>query len=114
MFDILREMMGGIDFPIPDDGPKMYVLTNSSTMFGATKICDKFALRNIASVIGDDFLIIPSSIHEVIVLPYDKTMDPGDIDAMIREVNETQVSEQDRLSDHVYYCDHKTLTVHFF
>ena len=49
----------------------------------------------------DSICIIPSSKHEILLVK--GAMDRVEIDAMIREVNETQVAEQDRLSDHGYW-----------
>lgn len=81
---------------------KMYVLTNQSKCYGASGILDHTTLHRISEQIGD-FIVLPSSIHEVIVIP--KNEDMGDysrLAAMVKEVNAAVVLPEERLSDHVY------------
>ncbi len=59
----------------------------------------------IESRIGS-YLILPSSCHEVIILP-DNGVDTITLRNMVMDVNESQVSIDDRLSDHVYRYDSK-------
>lgn len=80
----------------------MYVLTNRHKCFGASEILDKRTLRTIAEKIGDGFIILPSSIHEVIVLEPDDEAEYEQLADMVKEVNTTQVDLEERLSDHVY------------
>lgn len=80
----------------------MYVLTNRHKCFGASEILDKRTLRTIADKIGDGFIILPSSIHEVIVLEPDDEAEYEQLADMVKEVNITQVDLEERLSDHVY------------
>lgn len=83
----------------------MYVLTNRSRCYGASEILDKSTLRTIADKIGDGFIVLPSSIHEVIVLEPNDVAEYEKLAGMVQEVNATQVNEEERLSDHVYvYC----------
>ena len=53
----------------------------------------------------DKMVVIPSSIHELIVVPYNESID--DINAIVEEVNRTTVSAEDVLSGHIYYYDKK-------
>lgn len=83
-------------------GIGMYVLTNCHKCYGASEILDKRTLRTIADKIGDGFIILPSSIHEVIVLEPDEEAEYEQLADMVKEVNTTQVDLEERLSDHVY------------
>ena len=83
----------------PDVG--MYILTNRCKQFGAAEILNKSVMRSIADQIGDKFIVLPSSLHEVIVLKDDKE-EYERFANMVKEVNATQVREEERLSDHVY------------
>lgn len=85
---------------LPDMG--MYILTNGSMCYGASEILDKNTLHSIADRIGDGFIVLPSSVHEVIVLKADDAAEYGKLANMVREVNTTQVTVEERLSDHVY------------
>jgi len=57
---------------------------------------------------GADMYILPSSIHEVILLPSDRINDPTELLSMVHDANTTVVSIGDVLSDSVYYYDRKT------
>ena len=90
----------------PED--KMYVLSNEQKLNGAAALLDDKMMDQIAEKVGGDFYILPSSVHEVLIVPADAGMDLKDLEAMVQEVNETQVAPQDILSDHVYQYDNDT------
>ncbi len=80
----------------------MYVLTNEKKQFGAATILYDNELKDFSERIESDFYIIPSSVHEVIIIP-SKFVDSSDsLDEMICEVNSSQVPLVDILSDHAY------------
>ncbi len=82
---------------------KMYVLTNKEKSYGAAGILNKKFVREFAK--GQNFFILPSSIHETIFVPADNLSDREIFDNMVEEVNETQVSMEEQLSNHCYYYD---------
>lgn len=83
----------------------MYVLTNRSKCFGAAEILDSNTLKSIGNRLGEDFVILPSSVHETIVIPSSKAFAYSELAAQVREVNEENVEIGERLSDHVYLYD---------
>lgn len=87
---------------------KMYVLTNDKGSFGAAVICYDGLLRYLANYLNDDFYILPSSVNEVIILPMRKEDDEQSLGEMVREINESQVPEEEILSDNVYYYSRDT------
>ncbi len=104
--DIMTVLMGLLNEEIsedkPDTGLPMYVLTNESKTYGAALILDNDYMEQIENQFGK-FYIIPSSVHEVIIIPAE-----GEIETyteMIREINETQVALSDRLSNELYSWD---------
>ena len=103
---VVKHILRGIT--LPDEESKdlrsknMYILTNHSRRFGAAEILDKKTLRTIADQIGDRFIVLPSSVHETIVLPPKEEAEYGRLADMVREVNDTQIDVEERLSDHVY------------
>lgn len=103
---VVKHILRGIT--LPDDESKdlrsknMYILTNHQRRFGAAEILDKKTLRTIADQIGDRFIVLPSSVHETIVLPPKEEAEYGRLADMVREVNDTQVDVEERLSYHVY------------
>jgi hypothetical protein len=91
------------DFDMP-----MFCLSNESKMNGASLILHEDIRKQIGEFMNGDFYILPSSIHETLILPDDGNFDVAGLNAMVQEVNETQVAPEDRLSDKVQFCDGKT------
>ena len=83
----------------------MYVLTNSMRQFGACYLADTEVLDEFARKEEDDLYILPSSVHECMIVPCRYESDPEDLGRMVREINRTQVDEEEFLSDCVYYYD---------
>ena len=103
MNEMLKEM-SGMDIPEEEGMPRMYVATNKSRVNGAAIIACEDVLENFCrekEIKG--VVIIPSSIHEILLLPIDYNFNEDEINNMIQEVNSNEVSENERLSDHVYY-----------
>lgn len=84
---------------------QMYVLSNSQRLFGASCILDENLLEKIAKDQHSGFYVLPSSIHEVILLPRDTPDTSEALSKMVQEINATHVSSEEVLSDHVYYYD---------
>ncbi|MBQ8591408.1 MAG: hypothetical protein IJ485_01465 [Lachnospiraceae bacterium] len=83
----------------------MYVLTNRTKLFGAACILYEGVLETFAEQFGRDIYILPSSIHEVILIPDSGNFDSRQLEEMVREVNMTQLETQEILSDSVYRYD---------
>ncbi len=81
----------------------MYVLSNSRKLNGAVEILNKKAMEKAAETIGDDFYILPSSIHETILVPVRGKEDEADkLAEMVACVNSSEVPDTEILSNHVY------------
>ncbi len=91
--------------PPEEETPSMYVLTNAEKMNGANCILDAKTMEEISEKVGGDFYILPSSLHEVIILPDTPEMDKDTLEHMVQDINAGQVAPEDRLSDHVYMYD---------
>ena len=61
--------------------------------------------KSAVSEINDNFFVIPSSIHELILIPESFGMNRQQLEAMVKEINETEVAREEVLSDTVYYYD---------
>lgn len=85
----------------PGAGPMMCVLTNADRIHGAGVLVYPDTLRNCACQMQQDFFVLPSSIHELI-LTADDGSEPDDMIEMVRMVNDEQVSAEEILSYHVY------------
>ena len=99
-----------------DDDFPIYALTNESMCFGAGMLFIDSILRKVVETIGCDFYILPSSVHELLFVPvdnFDEDESAEEIEnyllSMVWEVNHTQVEPSERLSNHVYFVDSKSL-----
>lgn len=85
----------------PDSNAKMIVITNEKMVDGAAAILYPGVLDKLHQMLGDMFILFPSSIHELLAVPY-KGESADDLKKMVRMINKTRVDEPDRLSDNVY------------
>ncbi len=80
----------------------LYVLTNRYQLHGNGCILYRNLLKEIAEEWGCDICIIPSSVHETILMPMDKVESYGEMAQIICEVNRTAVMPDEIFSDHPY------------
>lgn len=99
MSEMLTEIMGT---PFPDDEivNTLHVLTNKSKIFGAYAVIP--ALDMLKNRFGS-FMVIPSSLHEVLIVPMQLYGTEEDVKTMIQEINENELKQEDILSDHPYF-----------
>uniref|UniRef100_UPI004056A596 DUF5688 family protein n=1 Tax=Acetatifactor sp. TaxID=1872090 RepID=UPI004056A596 len=93
------------------ENPPMFVFTASNKVNGAVYMADMQELARISEQLKDDLCILPSSRHEVIILPANFINRDGDythLKEMVQEVNATQVAPEDFLSDNVYFFKRAT------
>lgn len=94
---VLENVAELLDFP---DHIPMYTLTNKSYMFGAVALLYTDQYKALANLFDADLYVIPSSVHEVLILP--AIENPASIKQLIRNVNGSKVSEEDFLSNELY------------
>ena len=83
----------------------MMILTNAKRLFGAVCMLYPGLLEKLAGKERKNFYILPSSVHEVILLPETGIETPEELKAMIAEVNTTCLAPEEVLSDNLYYYD---------
>ena len=116
MLDILAEMTGEDVEILKAETPRdmvQIVLSNESKVHGAVAMCDTWLLSSIADKYKSDLAILPSSIHECIVMPVDDNTNFRQLSEMVRDVNETQVAPEEWLSDHAYRFVRDTMEIIF-
>lgn len=82
----------------------MYVLTNESRIHGATMMLRESLFKELTERFHSDLIVIPSSLHEVLLVPVDNLIDSHkeQFDEIVREVNRTQLDPVEILADHIY------------
>lgn len=115
MMDILSEKMDAesamefFDMMVgEDDVIPMYVCSNTMKLNGAGVILYNGLLQEFADRVGSDVFILPSSVHETLLIPANADMDVEYLRDMVRTVNRTEVAPDEILSDNVYYYSRLT------
>lgn len=117
IYSTIAEYMGESDIKdieeMEDNYIPLYVATNESSYNGAAVILYKDMLRAFAAKLKSDLYVIPSSVHEVILVKVITgcEIDTDNLKEMISYVNETSVPEGDVLSDSLYYYSRATNTL---
>lgn len=102
MSELLADIDPGLRLPEDQEGVPMYVLSNESKYYGAAGILKKGILKELAGRLKRDLYLLPSSIHEFIIIPASENIKTAELTAMVQEINQTQVSPIDILEEHIY------------
>ena len=90
----------------PKEGENtMTVVSNDVGINGAAVIFYPGVMDKLAEITEGDYFILPSSLHETIILPDRGNFTPEELTMMVKEINATQVEPWDRLTDEVYHYD---------
>ena len=104
----LVEYMGIPEFMVgmPEGPSPMSIVTNKTNMYGASMILNDNVKTDILNDFGEDHVIIPSSIHEMLVIrcPYTE-LSKDQINNIVKEVNGTVVKPSEVLSNFVYHVE---------
>lgn len=86
----------------------LYVLTNAVGLHGAGCIIYRNLLKNFADSLGKDLVILPSSIHEVLLTPNEPGISYDELSSLVTSINQNEVPEEDQLSNQVYFYSRAT------
>lgn len=88
------------------DFPQLYVVTNQAMYRGASAVLDREVLRVFGRKHGvEKLVVLPSSIHEMLIVPYDEAMNMYDLSDLVRDVNAQIVEPEERLTDRAYLIE---------
>ena len=105
---LIRELAGASndeDMELYTGEEIMYVLSNQEKCFGAAALLYPHLLSHISKIFRKNFYVLPSSVHECILVPDQGQYSRIELTRMVREVNQSQVEADEILSDQVYYYD---------
>lgn len=100
--EIVNPMKAGFEI---DPTLGMYVLTNTMQQNGASVLFYPDMQKRIGEILGKDYYVLPSSLHEVIIVPEGTGPTIKELQTMVREANRTVVEPQEVLSNKVLYFD---------
>lgn len=104
----MNEALDGI-FPAElfEDMIPMYVLTNEQKLFGAACILYQDQLKSFAEKKNADLYVLPSSVHETILIPRIPNLNQEAFLDIVSEINQSQVEEEEVLADSVFFYNKK-------
>ena len=119
---VIQDMLFGFT---PENGPVNYldggkipedvllVLTTEDGLLGASALFYPGMKEKIGEIVGGDYYVLPSSIHEVLIYPDNGRMSAMELAKIVKEINENEVRPQDRLCNKVFRFspDRQELTV---
>lgn len=102
----LCERIPGYSLLMPEpQHPPIYILTNEEFYFGAVNIIFSDVLEQISRDTCENFYVLPSSIHECLILPFgssDHDLSWECLQEIVTEINEKYVSPEDVLGNQIY------------
>lgn len=102
---VLEDLIG---VPMEEDSG-LILVSNEKREYGAISLLYPGVLEELGAKYGD-FIILPSSVHEILILPDQKWQGRNkthELEEAVREINETTLAPQNRLSDIVHHYDAK-------
>lgn len=103
-----NDINGEIQMILQNLKVKMFVMTNQQKAFGATTILYENALKEFADKMNSNLYLLPSSLHEVMLVVEDDETEPTFLKDLVHSANTTAVGLIDVLSDNVYYYNRDT------
>lgn len=93
--------LAGLD--VPEDMERdIFVLTNWEVRYGACVLFYPGAASSIANILGGSYYILPSSVHDLVIVPDKGIMSVGEMYEMVCDINK-DVPEEDQLADAVFF-----------
>lgn len=116
IFDLIIDMKQDAGFEMfrkehRGESGSVFVLSNNESIYGAKIIYEVDKLEKIAEKLGERFYILPSSVHELILIKDDGICELEHLKDMVHEVNRTAVMPEEVLSDNVYVYDNNCKSV---
>lgn len=97
----------------PAEDLSMLVITNSDKFFGAAALFYPEVEKRIAEITGGSYYVLPSSVHEMIILPDNGRLEERELAQMVRTINAAEVHPEEQLGNKVlfYSASHERLSV---
>ena len=99
----LNEISGSEVYEVPDETESyMYVMTNMTRVNGASCMLYNGVLEEFSRRLNRDLYILPSSVHELIIVPASDGINSEGLKLIVKDINEKGVADEEVLSDNVY------------
>ncbi len=112
MQEVLAELLENEqEGDLEDESKPMYVLSNKERQYGAVVMTDDKMLQSVYQKLKGDYYILPSSLHELILVPIEMAIEISELKEMVVSINEAVVSDDEILSNSIYYYDGEKVSV---
>lgn len=102
VFKPLKQVLAEFGVDAEEESKQVYIISNENKYLGAVCIAYPGFLEKIGSRLNSDFYVLPSSIHECLVLPCCSELKAADLRETVKNINRTELKNKDILSDSVY------------
>ena len=85
---------------------RMYVLSNQEKLYGAACMLYPEVLSAFGEICGRDFYVLPSSIHEVLLVFAEEGKEK-ELKEIVTDMNRNHVAPEEVLSDSIYHYNTK-------
>lgn len=103
--DYVKDYVDGL---MPESS--LIILSNELGINGASALLYPEMPKKIYEYVGRNYYLLPSSIHEFLIVPDDQNIFPENLKEIVRDVNENHIAEEELLSDSIYYFDGNIIT----
>lgn len=100
--ELMKELFEDMELEEEQESLPLYVLSNEKRFQGAASVLYPHVMEDFAEKVKADVFILPSSIHEVILVPVSDETDKQKLHEMVTDINQTQVEAEEVLADSVY------------
>lgn len=104
MHAVIEELTGDEE---PEERDVLYILSNRIRSYGAAAILYENRLEGIGDYLKENYYVLPSSVHEMIIVPESEAPGKEELSRLVMEINESQVDEEEVLSNQAYYYDRR-------
>ena len=109
---VMNALCGGKTDVLDPENEMLFVLSNEGGWYGAAAVLDDKIMKSVVERVGEEFYVLPSSVHELLVVPVNMGMEVGQLKEMVTSINASEVALEEQLSDNVYrYSTEKGLQV---
>ena len=105
MSEVMKEILGlleGLGLDESDETMPLYVLANQTGLNGAIAVLYPDILKRFSEEKQADLILLPSSLHEMLIVLDDEEMEYEHLQQMVESINEAEVPRADRLSNNIY------------
>ena len=102
----IGEDSSGLSHPENEGIPAVQIIRNNYGLYGASAVLNPDVMESCGREIGENFYLLPSSIHEMLLIPESQALERRELQDIVKNVNRSEaILPKDILTDSVYHYD---------